>query len=80
MKTMKKLSGWTTAKLMKLKALFAALFIGLAVLGQTAHAALPETVTSAINGAKSDGMEAGWLVVGVVASLFVIAIVKRLLR
>lgn len=80
MKTMKKLAGWTTAKLMQAKALFAALFISLAVMGQTAHASLPESVTNAINAAKADGMEAGWLVVGVIAALFVIAIVKRLLR
>lgn len=53
---------------------------GLMTLAVTANAALPEAVTNAINGAKEDGMEAGWLVVGVVAALFVIAIVKRLLR
>ena len=76
---MKKLAGWTTAKLMQAKAVFAALF-SLAVMGQTAHASLPESVTNAINAAKADGMEAGWLVVGVIAALFVIAIVKRLLR
>lgn len=57
-----------------------AMFVGLAVMGQTAHAELPASVTQAINAAKADGMEAGWLVVGVIAALFVIAIVKRLLR
>ncbi|WP_304335569.1 major capsid protein [Conchiformibius steedae] len=80
MKTMKKLTGWLTANILQAKALFAALFISLAVMGQTAHAALPESVTNAINAAKTDGLEAGWLVVGVIAALFVIAIVKRLMR
>lgn len=45
-----------------------------------AHAELPETVKTALEGAKADGMEAGWLVVGIIAALFVISIVKRLLR
>lgn len=46
----------------------------------TANAALPDSVKSAIDGSKADGLEAGWLVVGVVAALFVIAIVKRMIR
>lgn len=53
---------------------------GLLALAVNANAALPEIVKTAIDGAKTDGMEAGWLVVGVVAALFVIGIVKRLLR
>lgn len=46
----------------------------------SANAALPESVKTSLEGAKTDGMEAGWLVVGIIAALFVIAIVKRLLR
>jgi hypothetical protein len=45
-----------------------------------AYAALPEAAKTGIESAKADGLEAGWLVVGVFAALFVIAIVKRLLR
>ena len=49
-------------------------------LATSAYAALPEGAKTGIESAKSDGFEAGWLVVGVFAALFVIAIVKRLLR
>jgi hypothetical protein len=49
-------------------------------LATSAYAALPEAAKSGIDAAKADGLEAGWLVVGVFAALFVIAIVKRLLR
>lgn len=49
-------------------------------LATQAYAALDEGAKSSIEAAKTDGLEAGWLVVGVFASLFVIAIVKRLLR
>lgn len=49
-------------------------------LATSAYAALPEAAKSGIDAAKADGIEAGWLVVGVFAALFVIAIVKRLLR
>lgn len=49
-------------------------------LSAQAWAALPEGAKQAIEGAKTDGLEAGWLVVGVFAALFVIAIVKRLIR
>ncbi|MCP1661307.1 major capsid protein [Neisseria perflava] len=49
-------------------------------LATQAYAALPDDAKSGIEAAKTDGLEAGWLVVGVFASLFVIAIVKRLLR
>ncbi|HFC8542327.1 TPA: major capsid protein [Neisseria weaveri] len=50
------------------------------VLATSAYAALPEGAKTSIEAAKTDGLEAGWLVVGVFAALFVIAIVKRLLR
>ena len=53
---------------------------GLMVLGVSAHAALPESAKTALEGAKTDGLEAGWIVVGVVAALFVIKIVKGLIR
>ena len=53
---------------------------GLLSLMVTANAAVPESVTSAIDAAKSDGVEVGWLVVGVIAALFVFSIIKRLLR
>ena len=49
-------------------------------LATQAYAALDEGAKSALEAAKTDGLEAGWLVVGVFAALFVIAIVKRLLR
>lgn len=49
-------------------------------LATSAYAALPDDAKSAVQSAKADGLEAGWLVVGVFAALFVIAIVKRLLR
>lgn len=45
-----------------------------------AQAALPDTAKQALEGAKTDGLEAGWIVVGVVAALFVIKIVKGLIR
>ena len=49
-------------------------------LSANAYAALPETAKTAIESAKADGMEAGWLVVGVSAALFVFAIVKRVMK
>lgn len=49
-------------------------------LAGNAYAALPETAKTAIDNAKADGMEAGWLVVGVFAALFVFAIVKRVMK
>lgn len=49
-------------------------------LAANAYAALPETAKTAIDGAKADGMEAGWLVVGVFAALFVFSIVKRVMK
>ncbi len=58
----------------------AAIGTGLMTLAVTANAALDESVKTAIDGAKADGLEAGWLVVGVIAALFVVKIVKGLLR
>ena len=51
-----------------------------ALLAVQAQAALPESAKTALEGAKTDGLEAGWIVVGVVAALFVIKIVKGLIR
>lgn len=50
---------------------------GLMATAVTANAALPESVKTAIETAKGDGLEAGWIVVGVAATLFVIKVVKR---
>lgn len=49
-------------------------------LAGNAYAALPETAKTAIDGAKADGMEAGWLVVGVFAALFVFSIIKKVIK
>lgn len=53
---------------------------GLMATAVAAQAALPESAKTALEGAKTDGLEAGWIVVGVVAALFVIKIVKGLIR
>lgn len=53
---------------------------GVLMISASAYAALPETAKQALEGAKTDGLEAGWIVVGVVAALFVIKIVKGLIR
>lgn len=45
-----------------------------------ANAALPEVAKTALENAKADGMEAGWIVVGVFAALFVFSIVKRVMK
>lgn len=45
-----------------------------------ANAALPEAAKTALESAKADGMEAGWIVVGVFAALFVFAIVKKVMK
>ena len=50
------------------------------VLAANANAVLPETAKQALEGAKADGMEAGWIVVGVFAALFVFAIVKKVMK
>ena len=49
-------------------------------LAGNAYAALPEAAKTAIDGAKADGMEAGWLVIGVFAALFVFAIIKKVIK
>ncbi|HEZ0463952.1 TPA: major capsid protein, partial [Neisseria meningitidis] len=36
-----------------------------------ANATLPDTAKNALEAAKADGMEAGWIVVGIFAALFV---------
>lgn len=53
---------------------------GLMMSAMSVHAALPDSAKTALEGAKTDGLEAGWIVVGVVAALFVIKIVKGLIR
>lgn len=58
----------------------AAVAAPLLLLAVNAQAALPDSVKTAVDGAKADGMEAGWLVVGIFAALLVFAIVKRMLR
>ena len=45
-----------------------------------ANAALPEVAKNALESAKADGMEAGWIVVGVFAALFVFSIVKKVMK
>ena len=59
------------------KALLGAAIMGTAV---TVSAALPDGVKTSIEASKADGMEAGWLVVGVVVAIFVISIVKRIIK
>lgn len=58
----------------------AAIAAPLMLLAVNAQAALPDSVKTAVEGAKTDGMEAGWLVVGIFAALLVFGIVKRMLR
>lgn len=70
----------TLSAFQKLKIMQAALAAALFSLSLQANAALPESVKTSIDGSKADGLEAGWLVVGVVAALFVIAIVKRMIK
>lgn len=53
---------------------------GLLALAVNANAAVPQEVKDAITGAKADGLEAGWIVVAVIAALFVIRIVKGIIR
>ena len=45
-----------------------------------ANAALPEVAKTSLESAKADGMEAGWIVVGVFAALFVFSIVKKVMK
>ena len=49
-------------------------------LAAQAYAAIPEEAKTAIEGAKADGIEAGWLVIGAIAALFVFSLVRRVLR
>lgn len=49
-------------------------------LAASAYAAVPEAAKTAIEGAKTDGLEAGWLVITVFAGLFVFTIMKRVFR
>ncbi|HEZ7948697.1 TPA: hypothetical protein WJM73_001707, partial [Neisseria meningitidis] len=49
-------------------------------LATQANATLPDTAKNALEAAKADGMEAGWIVVGVFAALFVFSIVKRVMK
>lgn len=51
----------------------------LAMAPYAAMAALPDTVKTSLDAAKADGMEAGWLIVGIFAAIFVIKLVKRFL-
>ncbi|HEZ1957772.1 TPA: hypothetical protein WHP37_001487 [Neisseria meningitidis] len=44
------------------------------------NATLPDTAKNALEAAKEDGMEAGWIVVGIFAALFVFSIVKRVMK
>ena len=52
----------------------------LVALAAQAYAAIPEEAKTAIEGAKADGIEAGWLVIGAIAALFVFSLVRRVLR
>lgn len=45
-----------------------------------AWADVPQGVKDAIDSAKEDGLEVGWLVVGVVAALFSVRLVKGLIK
>ncbi len=76
MKMMNKLKKYTP----RINAVKVVTGTGLMSLAISANAALPDDVKNAISAAKADGLEAGWLVVSVIAALFVISIVKRLLR
>lgn len=49
-------------------------------LAAQAYAAIPEDAKNAIEGAKTDGIEAGWLVIGAIAAIFVFSLVRRVLR
>lgn len=60
----------------RMSAMKAAAGTGLMTLAVSVNAAVPQDVKDSIAGAKDDGLEAGWIVVGVVAALFVIRIVK----
>ena len=65
-------------KTMKTKA--AVVLTAISALPMAAHAALPEPVKNAINGGFSDANEAAGLIIGGLAVLFGILLVRRLLR
>ncbi|MFV2028590.1 major capsid protein [Neisseria sp. S1] len=58
----------------------AALFAAPLALATQAHAALPEGVKTAISTAQADGVEVGWLIIGVLAALFVFALMRRQIK
>lgn len=45
--------------------------------GVAAHAALPDSAKTAIENGSADASEAGWLVIGALAAIFAIKLVKR---
>ena len=49
-------------------------------LAAQAYAAVPEDVKTALDAAKADGIEAGWLVTGAIAAIFVFILIRRVLR
>lgn len=53
---------------------------GFMTLPAMAFAALPQSVKDALDSAKADGLEAGWLVVGVLAAIFVIGLIRKVMR
>lgn len=57
-----------------------AAFGGVMALPAMAMAALPDTVKNALDSAKADGLEAGWLVIGVLAAIFVIGLIRKVMR
>ena len=65
-------------KSMKTKA--AAVLTAISALPMAANAALSDTVKNAINGGFTDAQEAAGLIIGGLAVLFGILLVKRLLR
>lgn len=48
--------------------------------GTSAMAAVPEDVTASISGSLVDAQQVGWLVVGVIAGIFVFKLVQRVIR
>lgn len=45
-----------------------------------AMAAVDESVKASITASQADGLEVGWLIVGVFAAMFVIKLVKGMIR
>lgn len=64
----------------KITVMSAVPFVVLGALPMTANAALADGVKNAINGGFSDAQEAAGLIIGGLAVLFGILLVKRLLR